>query len=452
MASPSPETAVPAWPVADATVHADGTASLTIHGAERPLTAADPGAARAELVRLVRDELAAELGRPVRLRTLDPDGTEGLLAVAPDGAVTELATGRARHDHHVSPTPAAPAVPERPSAPLRVADDASSGPHPSAPREEEGVDAAAPGELDGTRAPRPIRRSEVHHRQPGLAQRAWAWVTGELLVSKAERAERAEDARLAQLVGASHANVIPFVGPRGGAGKTTAARTVGGILASAKVGSVVLFDADQHYGPAADLVPDAQRSTKTIIDLLSDFGGQPAPPPPQLRPYLSRFDDGLLLLAAPTKRADMKRLAEDLELYAEALRLLEGIEVLLMDTAGGIGELQEWALARADQAVVLCPPDYMAANNIAKVLTDPDLRLPERTTLVLNDTRPEGGGDLAAIEHHFARHSFEARIRVPYDHTLRLSLDQATYQLGALPLKTRLPLKRLAATIGEGLR
>ena len=169
-------------------------------------------------------------------------------------------------------------------------------------------------------------------------------------------------------------------------------------------------------------------------------------------PYLSRFDDGLLLLAAPTKRADMKRLAADLELYERALGLLEGIEVLLMDTAGGIGELQEWALARADQAVVLCPPDYMAANNIAKVLSDEDLRLPQRTTLVLNDTRPEGGGDLAAIERHFARHSFEARIRVPYDHKLRLSLDQATYTLGALPRATRLALKRLAATIGEGLR
>jgi MinD superfamily P-loop ATPase len=148
----------------------------------------------------------------------------------------------------------------------------------------------------------------------------------------------------------------------------------------------------------------------------------------------------------------MKRLADDLDLYSQALRLLEGIEVLLLDTAGGIGELQEWALARADQAVVLCPPDYMAANNIAKVLSDEDLQLPERTTLVLNDTRPEGRGDLEAIERHFARHSFEERIRIPYDHKLRLSLDQATYSLEQLPRRTRLPLKRLAATLGEGLR
>ena len=71
----------------------------------------------------------------------------------------------------------------------------------------------------------------------------------------------------------------------------------------------------------------------------------------------------------------MKRLAENLELYERALWLLQGVEVILMDTAGGIGELQQWALERADQAVVLCPPDYVAANNIAKVLSDEDLQL-----------------------------------------------------------------------------
>src|SRR5215213_2600384 len=106
MASPTVEPAVPAWPLADATVHADGTARLTINGTERPLSAPDPDTARAELVRLVRDELAAELGRPVRLRTTDPDGTEGLVAVAPDGQVTELAapSRTARHEP-LSPTP-----------------------------------------------------------------------------------------------------------------------------------------------------------------------------------------------------------------------------------------------------------------------------------------------------------------------------------------------------------
>jgi MinD-like ATPase involved in chromosome partitioning or flagellar assembly len=337
-----------------------------------------------------------------------------------------------------------------PSAPVAERADRSSAPTgPLELDDEKGTTVVAP-----PRPPRPIRREEVHHRPPGPLQRFWAWCTDELLVSAGERAERAEDARLNRLEGPSRSNLVPFVGPRGGGGKTTHARTTGGILAGANCGSVVLLDADQHYGPAADLVPEPQRSSKTIIDLLADFqDATEPPPPPKLRPYLSRFDDGLLLLAAPAKRKEMLRLAENLELYERALWLLQGVEVILMDTAGGIGELQQWALERADQAVVLCPPDYVAANNIAKVLSDEDLRWPERRTLVLNDSRPEGGGDLAAIERHFARHSFEARIRVPYDHEhLRLALDKATYTLAALPRKTRLPLKRLAATIGEGLR
>lgn len=90
----SPDLTVPSWPVAEATVNPDGTATLTLNGQDRAINAATPAAARAELVQLVRDELALDLGRPVRLRTTDPDGSQGLLAVAPDGSVTDLAPTR----------------------------------------------------------------------------------------------------------------------------------------------------------------------------------------------------------------------------------------------------------------------------------------------------------------------------------------------------------------------
>jgi MinD-like ATPase involved in chromosome partitioning or flagellar assembly len=427
---------VPTWPVAAATVRLDGSATLNMNGADREIDAENPAAARAEIRRIVAEELAGELDRPVRLSTTDPDGSEGLVAIGPDGSVTELSAPRAGRR---GPLPEPPGGSGRPV--LAVADPvADPSPPPTIGGHVEADD----------RRPRPIRRNEVHHRPPGLLQRFWEWFNDGLLVSSGERAEREEDARLEHLAGATRSNLIPFVGPRGGAGKTTTARTAGGILAAARRGTVVLLDADQHYGPAVDLVPEEQRSTKTIIDLLDDF--DEPPPPPELRPYCSRFDDGLLLLAAPTRRADMERLAQDLSNYERALELLRGVDVVLMDTAGGIGSVQEWALRRADQAVVLCPPDYMAANNIARVLSDEDLELPQRTTLVLNDTRPDTGGDMAALERHFARHHFEARVRVPYDHRLRLSLDQATYELDQLPRSTRLPLKRLAATIGEGLQ
>jgi len=41
---------------------------------------------------------------------------------------------------------------------------------------------------------------------------------------------------------------------------------------------------------------------------------------------------------------------------------------------------------------------------------------------------------------------------LPYDQRLRVMLDQGTYKLECLDRGTRVPLKRLAAAIGEGLK
>jgi len=297
------------------------------------------------------------------------------------------------------------------------------------------------------RPPRPILRNEVHHQDASPLRRLRGWI-GDALTSRAEFAEYAEDRRLARLPSTSRTNLIVFVGPRGGVGKTTVARAVGGLLSTARCGTVVLMDADRDYGPAGDLAPDSRRSNKSLSNLLADF--DEAPHPPQLRPYLSTLDDGLLILGAPSTRAEMRALTP--EHYARALGLLRGADVVLMDCAGGIGDLQEWALRVADQAVVFATPDYVAANNVAKVLTDPDVGLPERSTLVLNNPRPEGAGDMSAIEQHFARHHLEERVVLPYDQRLRVMLDQGTYALEALDRSTRVPLKRLAAAVGEGLR
>jgi MinD-like ATPase involved in chromosome partitioning or flagellar assembly len=327
---------------------------------------------------------------------------------------------------------------------LRAATAARPRPaeHVSTPRHEPAVDPSG-----RQRPPRPILRSEVHHHDTSPLRRMRQWLS-DALTSPAELAEFAEDRRLAQLPGTSRTNLIVFVGPRGGVGKTTVARAVGGLLSTARCGTVILMDADRDYGPAVDLAPDSRRSPKTLSDLLTDF--DTAPHPPQLRPYLSTLDDGLLILGAPSTRAEMRALTPDH--YERALGLLRGADVVLMDCAGGIGDLQEWALRVADQAVVFATPDFVAANNVAKVLSDPDVGLPRRSTLVLNNPRPEGAGDMSAIEQHFARHHLEERVVLPYDQRLRVMLDQGTYALEALDRTTRVPLKRLAATVGEGLR
>jgi MinD-like ATPase involved in chromosome partitioning or flagellar assembly len=328
-----------------------------------------------------------------------------------------------------------------------------SAPRPARPARAEDAPAAPPVEesrlaVDAApRPPRPILRNEVHHQTVSPLRRLRSWLN-DTLTSKAELAEFAEDRRLQRLPGTSRTNLIVFVGARGGVGKTTVARAVGGLLSMARCGTVVLMDADRDYGPAGDLAPDSRRSTKTLSDLLADF--DEAPHPPQLRPYMSSLDDGLLILGAPSTRAEMRALTP--LHYERALGLLRGADVVLMDCAGGIGDLQEWALRVADQAVVFATPDYVAANNVAKVLTDEEVRLPERSTLVLNNPRPEGAGDMTAIAQHFARHNLEERVVLPYDQRLRVMLDQGTYDLTCLERSTRVPLKRLAATVGEGLR
>jgi hypothetical protein len=59
---------------------------------------------------------------------------------------------------------------------------------------------------------------------------------------------------------------------------------------------------------------------------------------------------------------------------------------------------------------------------------------------------------MSAIEQHFARHNLDERVVLPYDQRLRVMLDQGTYALECLDRTTRVPLKRLAAAVGEGLR
>lgn len=300
-------------------------------------------------------------------------------------------------------------------------------------------------EPPGARPHRPILRSEVHHRGRSLTQRAAGLAKG-LLTSQAARDEAAADDRLTRLPATTRTNLVTLAAPRGGVGKTTIARAIGGLLAP-RCGMVVLLDADRDYGPAADLAPDSRRCDKTISDLLADFAEPPYPP--ELRRYLSSLPDGLLILAAPASRAEMRALTP--EHYQRALGLLRAADVVLMDCAGGIGELQQWALEHSDQAVVFTTPDFVSANSVAKVLTDDGVSLPIRSTLVLNNPRPEGEADMAAIERHFARHRLSERVVLPYDQRLRVLLDQGAYDLASLGVGTRVPLKRLAATVGEGL-
>lgn len=79
-------TAVDALAHVRAQVNADGTGTVTVAGADHDITAATAGAAREQVLAITIDA-AQQGGAPIRLTSIDPDGTFSLI-VHPDGSVT----------------------------------------------------------------------------------------------------------------------------------------------------------------------------------------------------------------------------------------------------------------------------------------------------------------------------------------------------------------------------
>lgn len=81
------------FPKIDAVLRANGTGEVTINGTSHPIQADDEAAVLREALRLITDT-AAQLGRPVKVTTTDPDG-EGQIVVSPEGTVSEAAPVKA---------------------------------------------------------------------------------------------------------------------------------------------------------------------------------------------------------------------------------------------------------------------------------------------------------------------------------------------------------------------
>ncbi|MET3774088.1 MinD-like ATPase involved in chromosome partitioning or flagellar assembly [Arthrobacter nitrophenolicus] len=77
------------FPKINAVLRTNGTGEVTINGTSHAIEAADEAAVLGEALRLI-SETAAQLGRPVRVSTTDPDG-QGLIIVSPEGVVSEAA-------------------------------------------------------------------------------------------------------------------------------------------------------------------------------------------------------------------------------------------------------------------------------------------------------------------------------------------------------------------------
>src|SRR5450759_2057261 len=85
---------VPGWPRIEAITREDGTGEVTVNGTSHPIATATRAEARSAIIAVVVD-IAAKMGRAVRVATTGPDGDWPLI-VHPDGTVEPGEAGASR--------------------------------------------------------------------------------------------------------------------------------------------------------------------------------------------------------------------------------------------------------------------------------------------------------------------------------------------------------------------
>ena len=255
--------------------------------------------------------------------------------------------------------------------------------------------------------------------------------------------------------------IITVFGAKGGVGKSTIAANLGVALSSALAQSVVLVDGDNNFGDAAamlDLKPD-----RSIVDLLKDVD---AVEQGNVAEYLTQHESGLRVLAAPREPLLWRSVTP--ERFRKVVGVLaRRFDVVLIDTAGALGDLSLAALEEANMVLWVTSTDFSSINNSVLALETLDqLSYPDsRIRLMLNVISSEDGVRPAKIEEVLGRQFFWL---IPYDRQIRLGgqvgkpvvsthhdsrgaqsivqLAQALMGVGAAPVSSKQqasPLRRL---------
>ncbi|TPV47823.1 chromosome partitioning protein ParA [Pseudarthrobacter phenanthrenivorans] len=146
------------FPKINAVLRANGTGEVTINGTSHAIEAANEAAVLTDALRIIT-ETAAQLGRPVRVNTTDPDG-EGLIIVSPEGVVSEASPTKPapNREKNTLPVTAAPApekakatTPAAPPTPAPVPDASAAEEAPTHPAD------AAPATFGAAVTPGPAQ-------------------------------------------------------------------------------------------------------------------------------------------------------------------------------------------------------------------------------------------------------------------------------------------------------
>jgi MinD-like ATPase involved in chromosome partitioning or flagellar assembly len=248
------------FPKINAVLRTNGTGEVTINGTSHAIEAADEAAVLTDALRLIT-ETAAQLGRPVRVSTTDPDG-QGLIIVSPDGLVSEAAPIKptSRREQDTLPVMAAPS-PE-PTAPSPAPDASPAEETPEQPADA--VPATFGAAVTHAPAQRPTPAAEEPAARRSLkdtsflisapvlqpATRGWRGALSRLGFrmdpSTEELAER-EDIRTVS----QHwpgPRTVAVVNRKGGANKTPTVVMLSAILARYSGAATVAWDNNESQG------------------------------------------------------------------------------------------------------------------------------------------------------------------------------------------------------------
>lgn len=254
-----------------------------------------------------------------------------------------------------------------------------------------------------------------------------------LTVSRPEIEEAQLEARLQAHPGVTRANVVAFMSPAGGVGKTTCAFAACTILAGHLKLRTIAVDVGPGFGTLAALVPERRRAERGIEELLDDVHRLFTAA--ELGPYVSKMSTGLHVLAGRHEHG------LDPDQCAELLALLSCFyEVIVLDLGAGVtGPTPMLAANRADQIVLVTTPDRMASAGTLHARAH--LRRPERITVAINRSHRDARGDDRPYR----------AVAIPDDHQLAAMLASCTYSLGATDHRTRTAIKRLGLAVAEQL-
>jgi MinD-like ATPase involved in chromosome partitioning or flagellar assembly len=306
----------------------------------------------------------------------------------------------------------------------------------------------------GRSEPRALARSPVtsrpRGRQPALLGRARALLTDKLVAE-----ERECDAQLGSLRvrGMSRSVVLAISSIKGGIGKTTIARALADAFQDGLRQNTLLADLDLEWGTAVATAPAQSQRDSSILDVYRrrDEIGQVG----DLMAHLTAFGSGALLLPAPRKSRDIDAVTPEV-LDAALTTVRQFFQIIVLDLPPGAGiknETCRWAYGAVDEALVVTTPtkatvDYQL-RHILEFLRESYEQLPLHVALNLVTPRP-GQNVREALTMADSILDSGRVLRVHRDDALARQIDEAALDISQLGVRTRVDIKRLAASIAEG--